>query len=202
MALYKRGRTWWLEYFPDGSRKRVSLKTTDKKIALFHALRVTFVTSLARVGAPLPLPQRMARHSTPSLTSSIYTRLGGDDELAAVERVETALLAASTASPTVGETVGGKGQKAAESCGTTDKPVASLSGISRKRRRPRARISAELQAVGVDSNSEASKMEAGRMLSNTGSSGSVLSSASSHPWVLTLPRWSACRVTPRGFHRA
>lgn len=56
----------------------------------FHALRVTFGTNLARAGVPLTLAQRLMRHSSPDLTSNIYTRLGVNDEMAAVDRASAA----------------------------------------------------------------------------------------------------------------
>jgi site-specific recombinase XerC len=53
----------------------------------FHSLRVTFVTSLALAGVSLALAQKLARHSTPALTSSVYTRLGLGHLADAVERL-------------------------------------------------------------------------------------------------------------------
>jgi integrase len=40
----------------------------------FHALRVQFISGLALAGVPLTAAQQLADHSTPSLTSNIYTR--------------------------------------------------------------------------------------------------------------------------------
>jgi integrase len=54
----------------------------------FHALRVTFGTSLARAGVPLALAQKLLRHSTPMLTANIYTRLELHDEAAAVAKID------------------------------------------------------------------------------------------------------------------
>lgn len=45
----------------------------------FHALRVQFITGLARAGVPLQAAQRLARHCDPRLTASVYTRLGRAD---------------------------------------------------------------------------------------------------------------------------
>jgi integrase len=48
---------------------------TSEGVVDFHALRVTFGTSLARAGVSLALAQKLLRHSTPVLTANIYTRL-------------------------------------------------------------------------------------------------------------------------------
>lgn len=45
------------------------------RVVDFHSLRVYFVTSLARAGVPLAVAQRLARHSTPMITTSHYTQL-------------------------------------------------------------------------------------------------------------------------------
>lgn len=39
----------------------------------FHALRVTFVTNLARAGAPQRHAMALARHTDPRLTAHLYT---------------------------------------------------------------------------------------------------------------------------------
>lgn len=54
------------------------------RVVDFHALRTTFGTTLARCGVTLQVAQRLMRHSSPSLTSNIYTVLGRADERAAV----------------------------------------------------------------------------------------------------------------------
>jgi integrase len=62
---------------------------TQEGVMDFHALRTTFITSLARRGVPLAAAQRLARHSTPQLTSNVYTRLELQDlhrEVAKLER--------------------------------------------------------------------------------------------------------------------
>ncbi len=55
------------------------------RVADFHALRTTFGTNLARGGVPLQVAQKLMRHSTPTLTSNVYTVLGRDDERAGVD---------------------------------------------------------------------------------------------------------------------
>ena len=53
----------------------------------FHALRVTFVTNLARAGVSLAQAQELARHCSPQLTSSIYSRFGFDEDAAAIAKL-------------------------------------------------------------------------------------------------------------------
>lgn len=45
----------------------------------FHALRGQFITALARAGVSLVVAQKLARHSTPTLTSNYYTHLEQKD---------------------------------------------------------------------------------------------------------------------------
>lgn len=53
----------------------------------FHALRMTMVTHLSRSGIPLVTAQRMARHSTPVLTSNANASVGLSDLDSAIEAV-------------------------------------------------------------------------------------------------------------------
>jgi integrase len=62
---------------------------TPAGVVDFHALRVTFGTSLARAGVSLALAQKLMRHSTPVLTANIYMRLELHDEAAAVAKIDT-----------------------------------------------------------------------------------------------------------------
>lgn len=56
-------------------------------VADFHALRHTFITSLARAGVPLSQAQKLARHSDPRLTAEVYTHLDLDDAADAIDRL-------------------------------------------------------------------------------------------------------------------
>ncbi|MCL2330197.1 MAG: site-specific integrase, partial [Phycisphaerae bacterium] len=49
------------------------------RVADFHALRVTFITMLVKGGVPVKAAQELARHSTPTLTLGVYTKLGIHD---------------------------------------------------------------------------------------------------------------------------
>jgi integrase len=59
----------------------VFLRDVDDRGAVvdFHALRVTFITNMARGGVPLSQAVKLARHSDPKLTIGIYTKLLGSD---------------------------------------------------------------------------------------------------------------------------
>lgn len=72
----------WAELRKGASMLRADLadagiesETEDGRRIDFHALRTTFVTQLARAGVTLVTAQRLARHSTPTLTAKNYTRL-------------------------------------------------------------------------------------------------------------------------------
>tara|TARA_R110002050_G_scaffold55587_1_gene125340 strand:- start:96 stop:806 length:711 start_codon:yes stop_codon:yes gene_type:complete len=53
----------------------------------FHALRTSFITSLARNKVHPAIAQRLARHSTINLTMNTYTKLDDEDLREAVERL-------------------------------------------------------------------------------------------------------------------
>ncbi len=60
----------------------------DNESLDFHALRTSFITSLARSGVHPSVAQRLARHSTITLTMNTYTKIGTDELLReAVERL-------------------------------------------------------------------------------------------------------------------
>lgn len=51
----------------------------------FHANRHTFITNLGRAGVPLTMAQKLARHSDPKLTASVYTHLEVGDQAAVIQ---------------------------------------------------------------------------------------------------------------------
>lgn len=55
----------------------------------FHALRSCFGTLLARAGVPLVAAQKLMRHSTPVLTSNVYTSLGMEDLAGELAKLHT-----------------------------------------------------------------------------------------------------------------
>ncbi|MEK6247672.1 MAG: site-specific integrase [Planctomycetales bacterium] len=56
-------------------------------VADFHSLRGQFITNLSKTGTHLPLAQALARHSTPTLTSNVYTHKTLADKSEAIERL-------------------------------------------------------------------------------------------------------------------
>lgn len=58
---------------------------TPEGILDFHALRVTYITNLARAGVHPSIAQRLARHSSISLTMGIYTKLNSDETAAGLK---------------------------------------------------------------------------------------------------------------------
>jgi len=55
------------------------------RVADFHSLRHTFISSLSKSGVSPKVAQSLARHSTISLTMDTYTHIGLHDERAAIE---------------------------------------------------------------------------------------------------------------------
>ncbi len=78
-------------------------KKTDEGVLDFHALRATYATRLAREGVPLTVAQGLLRHSTPTLTSNVYTKLEFHDKRAAAESID----------------VGGAAESCGQNCGGT-----------------------------------------------------------------------------------
>lgn len=70
----------------DGAAAGIPFETVEG-VADFHALRHTYITWLAQAGTPLATTQKLARHSTPTLTAAVYTHLGLLDGAAAVEKL-------------------------------------------------------------------------------------------------------------------
>jgi integrase len=54
---------------------RIAYRDDSGRVLDFHALRHTYVTLLARSGAPVKVVQTLARHSDPKLTLNTYTHL-------------------------------------------------------------------------------------------------------------------------------
>ena len=50
----------------------------------FHSNRHTFISNLGRAGVSVTMAQKLARHSTPSLTANVYTHLGLEDKAGAI----------------------------------------------------------------------------------------------------------------------
>ncbi len=69
----------------DLERAGIPFRDDSGRVADFHALRHTFVSTLARSSASVKVVQTLARHSTPVLTLGTYTHLGLCDQRAALE---------------------------------------------------------------------------------------------------------------------
>ncbi|RCS41245.1 hypothetical protein DTL42_22005 [Bremerella cremea] len=73
----------------------------DGLFADFHANRHTFISNLGRAGVPLATAQKLARHSDPKLTASVYTHIDVKEQAAAVCGLPAPpLFAAATPQPT------------------------------------------------------------------------------------------------------
>ena len=64
----------------------VELETAEGEVD-FHSFRLTYASLLAQNGVGLAMAQKLMRHSTPHLTSSVYTRFQPEDRRAAVESI-------------------------------------------------------------------------------------------------------------------
>lgn len=91
-ADLKAARATWIAEAGDGRERQhrqesdfLTYQNEDGLFADFHANRHTFISNLGRAGVSLVMAQKLARHSTPVLTSNVYTHLGLDDRVAAVE---------------------------------------------------------------------------------------------------------------------
>ena len=75
---------------------RVDLKAakipeeTDEGVVDFHALRVTYITNLARSGIHPKTAQILARHSDIQLTMKVYTKLGRNEVAEALKAMPAA----------------------------------------------------------------------------------------------------------------
>jgi integrase len=63
----------------DLKRAGIPYRDASGRVADFHSLRHTFITSLAKRGVHPAKAQRLARHSTIALTMNVYTSLAVDD---------------------------------------------------------------------------------------------------------------------------
>lgn len=75
--------------YADLERAGIPALTPEGKI-VFHSLRVSLGTNLARAGVPLTVAQKLLRHSTPTLTANIYTKHGLGEAAAALAKIDPA----------------------------------------------------------------------------------------------------------------
>lgn len=71
----------------DNAKPWIPYRDATGKVADFHALRVTFITRLARAGVTPAVAKSLARHSTIMLTLDVYTDVGESDERAALSKL-------------------------------------------------------------------------------------------------------------------
>ncbi len=72
---------------PDLSAAGIPYRDDAGRVADFHSLRVTFITTLVRSGASVKECQTLARHSNPALTLNTYTDLRLNDVRGVVDRL-------------------------------------------------------------------------------------------------------------------
>lgn len=72
----------------DLKRAGIPYRDESGRVADFHSLRHTFITSLAKAGVHPSKAQRLARHSTINLTMNVYTSLEIDDLRSALDTVK------------------------------------------------------------------------------------------------------------------
>ena len=84
---------WDLERAKDSNGKGIPVETADGKL-VFHSLRATLATLLARADVSLVMAQRLMRHSDPKLTANVYTKFQLHDGRAAVARIDVGVVKA------------------------------------------------------------------------------------------------------------
>ena len=62
----------------------IAYRDASNRVADFHSLRHSYISTLARSGAPVKVVQTLARHSTPSLTLGVYSHVGLHDQAGAL----------------------------------------------------------------------------------------------------------------------
>ena len=76
----------------DLAAAQIPYRDADDRVFDFHALRVQFISSLARAGVHPSRAQRLARHSTIELTMDTYTHLELEEAADALDSVDAASL--------------------------------------------------------------------------------------------------------------
>ncbi len=95
-------RKWLDEPVTPADRQRreessfLTYRDESGRVADFHSLRHTYVTSLIRGGASVKEVQELARHSDPRLTLNVYTHLGLQDKAAALRKLPSLASAIAT----------------------------------------------------------------------------------------------------------
>ena len=91
----------------------IAYRDDSGRVLDFHAFRHTYVTMLARSGAPVKVVQTLARHSDPKLTLNTYTHLTVFDTAAALDALPN--LSRSPSAPEAARMTGTDGRTLAQS---------------------------------------------------------------------------------------
>ena len=85
-ADLRRARARWIRETADPKERRkrresefLAVEDASGRVADFHSLRVSYITLLVKSGVSVKVAQELARHSTPTLTLGVYTKLGVHD---------------------------------------------------------------------------------------------------------------------------
>jgi integrase len=90
----------------------IAYRDGSDRVADFHALRHSFITSLAMSKAPVKVIQSLARHSTPTLTLGIYAHVGLYDQTSALDALPTTNPAGPATEPATLAATGTQGKHA------------------------------------------------------------------------------------------
>lgn len=108
----------------------------EGRVADFHALRHTFITSLSRAGVNPKVAQSLARHSSIVLTMDHYTHLRVDDDRRALEALPFGRAASPNASPNALHATGTEGRSVFPLCLLSQGGSRETSVDSRRRSGP------------------------------------------------------------------
>jgi len=82
----RRARACWIRETRNRKERRnrresefLAVEDASGRVADFHSLRVSYITLLVKSGVSVKVAQELARHSTPTLTLGVYTKLGVHD---------------------------------------------------------------------------------------------------------------------------
>jgi hypothetical protein len=84
----------------DLERAGLAYRDSSGRVADFHSLRHSFITTLAMSRAPVKVVQSLARHSTPTLTLGTYSHVGLHDQAGALEALPDLTSPPSDSEPT------------------------------------------------------------------------------------------------------
>ena len=140
-------------------------RDADERQADLHSLRHRFITGLARADVALVTAQRLARHSTPTLTANVYTHIQLDDRRRAVERAHGQSVPA--AQPAEIRATGTDGPAAAASGRTSHSTAQQTGGSSR----PALALKGNAEAAAIDPKTPSSGSSTWGTHAGLGSSG-------------------------------